>query len=216
MKKYLAEFIGTFSMVFCGTGAIIINEVTNGEVTHIGVAITFGLIVLAMIYSLGHISGAHINPSVTIGFALAKKFPWKEVFPYVVFQLAGGFLASIFLKLLFPENIFLGTTEPSGTVIQSFLLEIILTFFLMFVILHVSEGPKEQGILAGIAIASVVLLEAMFAGPITGASMNPARSIAPAVISGHVSYLWIYIVAPITGASIAVLAYGVIQKDLTD
>jgi aquaporin Z len=213
MKKYLAELIGTFFLVFCGTGAIIINEITNGEVTHIGIAMTFGLIVLAMIYSLGPISGAHINPSVTIAFAFAKKFPWIEVLPYVAFQLSGAFLASLILKFLFPENIILGTTKPSGSDIQSFFLEVILTFLLMFVILIVSHGPKEQGVLAGIAIGSVVMLEAIFAGPISGASMNPARSIAPAIVSGNTSHLWIYILAPVAGANIAVTVYSFIKNE---
>ena len=212
MKKYIAEFIGTFSMVFCGTGAIVINETTNGAVTHIGIAITVGLIVMAMIYSLGNISGSHINPAVTIAFAVAKKFPLKNVLPYIVFQLAGAFVASLVLKFLFPENLLLGTTLPAGSELQSFILEIILTFFLMFVIINVSHGSKEQGLMAGIAIGSVVLLEAMFAGPITGASMNPARSIAPAIVSGNISHLWIYIIAPIIGSILAVFTYKIITS----
>ena len=183
MKKYTAEFIGTFSMVFCGTGAIVINETTNGAVSHVGIAITFGLIVMAMIYSLGSVSGSHINPAVTIAFVVAKKFPAKEVLPYIIFQIAGAFSASLVLKFLFPENLLLGSTIPAGSEMQSFILELILTFLLMFVILNVSHGSREQGILAGIAIGSVVLLEAMFAGPISGASMNPARSIAPAFVT---------------------------------
>lgn len=205
IKKYIAELIGTFSLVFCGTGAIIINETTNGAVTHVGIAITFGLIVMAMIYTIGNISGSHINPAVTIAFAVAQRFPVKEVFPYIVFQLAGAFLASCILKFLFPENILLGTTLPAGSELQSFILELILTFFLMFVILNVSHGSSEQGVMAGIAIGSVVLLEAVFAGPITGASMNPARSLAPAIISGHINHLWIYILAPVTGSVLAVV-----------
>ncbi len=204
MKKYTAEFIGTFAMVFCGTGAIVINETTNGAVTHIGIAITFGLIVMAMIYSLGSVSGSHINPAVTIAFAVAKKFPAKEVLPYIIFQIAGAFSASLVLKFLFPENLLLGSTIPAGSEMQSFILELILTFLLMFVILNVSHGSREQGILAGIAIGSVVLLEAMFAGPISGASMNPARSIAPAFVSGHLEHLWIYISAPVAGSLLAV------------
>ena len=211
MKKYFSELIGTFALVFCGTGAIVINEVSGGSVTHVGIAIASGLIVMAMIYSLGEISGAHINPAVTIAFSVAGKFPVREVIPYIIFQLAGAFLASVILKFLFPENIFLGSTRPSGSVMQSFILETILTFILMFVILSVSYGSKEQGIMAGIAIGSVVLLEAMFAGPISGASMNPARSIAPAFVSENISQLWIYIFAPITGALLAVGASKLIQ-----
>ena len=197
-------------MVFCGTGAIVINETTNGAVTHIGIAVTFGLIVMAMVYSLGNISGAHLNPAVTIAFAVAKKFPVKEIFPYTVFQLAGAFGASFVLKYLFPGNLLLGATLPAGSELQSFLLEIILTFFLMFVIINVSHGSKEQGLMAGIAIGSVVLLEAMFAGPISGASMNPARSIAPAFVSGNITHVWIYIFAPLIGSVLAVFTFKIL------
>src|ERR1017187_8264000 len=163
MKKYISEMIGTFALVFCGTGAIVINEVSGGAVTHSGIAMTFGLIVLAMIYALGDISGAHLNPAVTIGFAFANRMGFKETLPYILSQLLGALLASLCLKILFPQNPGLGATMPSGTELQSFVLEIILTFFLMFVILNVSRGDKEKGITAGIAIASVVGLEAMFA-----------------------------------------------------
>lgn len=204
MNKYIAEFIGTFGLVFCGTGAIIINEQTNGIVTHIGIAITFGLIVMAMIYALGNVSGAHINPAVTIAFTIAKKFRVNEVLPYISSQVAGAFLASLILRYLFPMNNTLGTTLPSGTVLQSFILEFILTFFLMLVIINVATGSKEQGMFAGIAIGSTVLLEAMFAGPISGASMNPARSLAPAIVSGHTEHLWIYLTATILGAALAI------------
>ncbi|MEO8150827.1 MAG: aquaporin [Bacteroidia bacterium] len=208
MKKYVAEFIGTFALVFCGTGAIIIDEQTHGAVTHIGVAITFGLIVLAMIYTFGETSGAHFNPAVTFGFAVAKLFPVKQIAPYITAQLAGAFLATLILKFLFPENQNLGATIPAGSQMQSFILEFILTYFLMIVILNVSHGSKEVGVMAGIAIGAVVLLEAMFAGPVTGASMNPARSISPAVISGNINTLWVYILAPITGAIAATLTWS--------
>ncbi|MEP6951849.1 MAG: MIP family channel protein [Ginsengibacter sp.] len=204
MKKYVAEFIGTFALVFCGTGAIIINEQTNGQVTHVGIAITFGLIVMAMIYALGNISGAHLNPAITIAFTLAKRFKLKQVLPYILAQLTGGIFASLVLKYLFPTNETLGTTLPAGTVLQSFILEFILTLFLMLVIINVATGSKEQGMFAGLAIGSTVLLEAMFAGPVCGASMNPARSISPAIISGHLEHLWIYIVATISGAALAI------------
>jgi aquaporin NIP len=204
VKKFLAEFIGTFALVFCGTGAIIIDQETNGAVSHVGIAITFGLIVMSMIYALGNISGCHINPAVTIAFTIAKRFPVKEVLPYLISQLAGAFLGSVTLKLLFPHNETLGASLPSGTALQSFILECILTFFLMLVIINVATGSKEQGMFAGLAIGAVILLEAMFAGPVCGASMNPARSIAPAVISGHTENLWVYIVAPVSGAVAAI------------
>lgn len=212
MRKYLAEAVGTFALVFCGTGAVVINELYGGAVTHIGAAITFGLIVLAMIYALGDISGAHINPAVTIGFWAARRFPAKCVVPYIAAQLIGALAASGVLKFLFPQSTYLGATMPVGMEMQSFVLEIILTFFLMIVILSVSSGAKEKGITAGIAVGSVVLLEAMFAGPVSGASMNPARSIAPAVISGHIEHLWIYIVAPTVGALTSVVIWKVMES----
>lgn len=204
MKKYYAELIGTYMMVFCGTGAIIINQEMNGVITHPGIAATFGLIVAAVIYALGDVSGAHINPAVTIAFALRKVFPAKEVLPYILSQCTGAILASMTLLLLFPMNEQLGGTVPAGSNLQSFVMEILLTFFLMFVILRVSQGSREKGIMAGMAIGAVVLLEALFAGPISGASMNPARSLGPALVSGEMQFLWIYMAAPILGSSLAV------------
>jgi aquaporin NIP len=214
MRKYLAEAIGTFALVFCGTGAIIINQEQGGVISHVGIAITFGLIVMAMIYALGDISGAHLNPAVTIAFAIGKKFPVKEIIPYVISQAIGAFTASLILKFLFPLNELLGTTLPAGLPMQSFILEMILTFILMFVIIHVATGSKEQGMFAGLAIGSVVLLEAMFAGPICGASMNPIRSLAPALISGHIKHLWIYLTAPVLGAILATLTWKVLKKEI--
>jgi aquaporin Z len=211
VKKYIAEALGTFALVFCGTGAIVVNEVTGGTITHVGVAITFGLIVMAMIYTFGDKSGAHFNPAVTIAFTLYKVFPSREILPYIVSQLAGAFGASITLKLLFPASVYLGATLPAGSNLQSLVLETILTFFLMLTIVNVAESGKEKGLFAGIAIGSVVLLEALFAGPVCGASMNPARSLAPAVVSGHFETVWIYIAAPVTGAAFAVLVHKLIK-----
>lgn len=211
MKRYIAEVIGTFSLVFCGTGAIVINEVSGGAVSHLGIAVTFGLIVTAMIYAIGEISGAHMNPAVTIGFWIAKRFSRSEILPYILAQSVGAFLASITLRFLFPSATTLGETLPVGSVIQSFILELILTYFLMFVIINVATGSKETGTLAGIAIGMTVLLEALFAGPICGASMNPIRSIAPAVVNGNVIHLWAYIVAPMLGAILAVLSWKAIR-----
>ena len=212
-KRFISEIIGTFALVFCGTGAMVINDFTGGTVTHVGVAITFGLIVMGMIYAFGDISGAHMNPAVTIGFAYAKKFPWKEVPAYVLAQLIGAFLASGILLYLFPESQTLGATLPGLSALKVFILEIILSFFLMVVIINVSTGSKEIGVVAGIAIGSVVLLEAMFAGPITGASMNPARSIAPAIVSGNIADLWIYIFAPIIGCVLAVVTCKLVKYE---
>jgi aquaporin NIP len=211
MKKYIAEFLGTFGLVFCGTGAIIIDEQTHGAVGHAGVAITFGLIILSMIYAFGEISGAHFNPAVSIAFAVVRKFNRREIVPYILSQLMGACFASLVLKLLFPDSINLGATIPLGSALQSFILEFILTYFLMLVIMNVAHGSKEVGIMAGIAIGSVILLEAMFAGPICGASMNPARSIAPALLSGNINSLWIYIIAPITGAVSGALTWRFMQ-----
>lgn len=204
IRKSVSEIIGTFALVFCGTGAIIIDEVTKGSVSHAGVAITFGLIVIAMIYGLGDVSGAHLNPAVSIAFTLAGRLPANALWVYVISETIGAFLASIVLKVLFPGDYLLGTTLPAGPVWQSFVLEMILTFFLMLVIISVSTGSKEQGLFAGIAVGSVILLEAMFAGPVCGASMNPARSLAPAVVSGHLQSLWVYLTAPVLGAAMAV------------
>jgi len=212
MKKYLAEFLGTYALVFAGTGAIIIDQVTHGSITHAGVAITFGLIVMSMIYALGDISGAHLNPAVSIAFAVAKKFPAKELIPFVISQLSGAVSASFTLKYLFPANQFLGATIPAGSDLQSFILEFILTFFLMLVIINVAKGSKEQGMFAGLAIGSIVALEAMFAGPICGASMNPARSLAPAVVSGHTEHLWIYLSATIFGAVAAIPVWNFLKS----
>lgn len=212
MNKWLAELIGTFALVFCGTGAIVIDQQSGGAVTHVGIAITFGLIVMAMIYSLGNISGAHMNPAVTLAFTIAKRFPLKQVFPYIISQLIGALLASGALRYLFPSNETLGATLPAGTELQSFILEFILTFFLMLVIINVATGSKEQGMFAGLAIGSTVLLEAMFAGPVCGASMNPGRSISPAIVSGHIEHLWIYVVAPIAGAAFAIPVFKILHN----
>ncbi|MFO0321772.1 MAG: MIP/aquaporin family protein [Bacteroidota bacterium] len=212
VKKCLAEIIGTFALIFCGTGAIIINQETAGAITHLGIATTWGLIVAAMIYTVGDISGAHLNPAVTISFWIIKLFPTKEILPYIISQWIGAFLASCTLHYLFPNNSMLGATTPSGNFIQSFILELILTFILMLTIIHVSKGSKEQGMFAGMAIGSVVLLEAIFAGPICGASMNPIRSLAPAIVSGHLEHLWIYLSAPFIGAIAAVYCWKFLKS----
>lgn len=213
MKKLLAEFLGTFCLIFAGTGAIIINDVTGGTITHMGIALTFGLIVLAMIYAIGDISGAHLNPAVTLGFFAARRFDGRQVLPYIGSQLGGALAASWLLRCLFPAHETLGATLPSGTVAQSFVLEFVLSAILMFVILNVSCGSRERGITAGIAVGAVIALEAMFAGPISGASMNPVRSIAPAVISLQLTNLWLYIVAPILGAFVAVIGCRCIREE---
>jgi aquaporin NIP len=204
MRKYVAEFLGTFALVFAGTGAVVVNQISGGAITHPGVALTFGLIVMSLVYALGDVSGAHFNSAVTVGFFLAKRLPGRCVVPYVAAQLAGALLASGALRLLFGNVANLGATLPHGSDAQSFVLEVILTAMLMFVVLCVATGSKEQGLMAGIAVGGLVALEAMFAGPICGASMNPARSIAPAVVTGNLHSLWVYVTAPLVGAALAV------------
>lgn len=212
MKKYCAEILGTFGLVFAGTGAIIINEASHGAITHVGIALTFGLVVLAMIYAFGDISGAHLNPAVTLGFWAARRLPGSAVLPYITSQLLGAILASVLLRLLFPQSKLLGATLPVGSDLQSFVLEIVLTFLLMLTILSVSTGAKEKGITAGIAVGSVIALEALFAGPICGASMNPARSLAPALVSFHLEHLWLYLMAPVSGAVLAMFACRCVRE----
>lgn len=212
-KKYLSEFIGTFGLVFAGTGAIVVNNFSDGAITHPGIALTFGLIVMAVIYSIGDISGAHINPAVTVGFFFAKRIPLKDTLYYITFQTSGAVLASLFLRTVFPADENLGMTIPSVSAIHAFIFELLLTFFLMFVIIHVATGAKEKGVMAGVAIGATVCLEAMFAGPVTGASMNPARSLAPAIVTGNFDNIWIYIAGPVTGALLGVFVSRYLKND---
>ncbi|CAN5764747.1 hypothetical protein BH20VER1_BH20VER1_06790 [soil metagenome] len=212
MKKYAAEFFGTYCLVFAGAGAIVINAVSGGAIGHVGIAITFGLVVLAMIYTIGDVSGAHINPAVTLAFFAAGRFEFARVLPYLGSQFLGAIAAAGTLRLLFPEQRSLGGTLPAGGVMQTFVIEVILTLILMWVILSVSTGAKEKGITAGIAIGSVVGFEAMFAGPITGASMNPARSLGPALVAGELQHLWIYLAAPVLGALLAILVCRCVRE----
>lgn len=213
MNKLFAEAIGTFALVFAGTGAIVINTATGGGVSHLGIGITFGLIVMSMIYAVGDISGAHLNPAVTLGFVAARRFEARRAPAYIAAQVLGALAASGLLLALFPKSPTLGETLPAGSVAQSFILETVLTFILMLVILRVSTGPKEKGITAAIAVGGVVALEAIFAGPICGASMNPARSLAPAILSGHTTSLWAYLIAPTLGALLAVAAERALLAD---
>ncbi len=206
-RRLLAECLATFFMVFAGTGAIIINDTAGGVIGHPGIAAVFGLVVMVMIYAFGDISGAHMNPAVTLGLACARRFVWREVAPYIAAQLVGALGASYLLSRLFPSHQHLGATLPAYSAGQSFVLELILTAALMLVILRVTSGAKEKGFTAAIAIGGTVGLEALFAGPISGASMNPARSLAPALVSGHTADLWLYPTATIFGALAAVLLH---------
>jgi aquaporin Z len=212
MRRLAGECVGTFALVFAGTGAIVINDVSGGTVSHVGVALTFGLAVLAMIYAVGDVSGAHLNPAVTLGFLAARRFEARWVVPYILAQCVGAVAASLVLRVMFPSHATLGATLPAGADLQAFVLESILTWLLMFVILSVSVGSKEKGVLAGIAVGAVIAFEALFAGPISGASMNPARSLAPALVAGHLGSLWVYLTAPFLGASLAVLACRCVQE----
>lgn len=207
-----AEMFGTFCLVFAGTGAVVVNAISLAMVTHVGVAIVFGLVVMAMIYSVGDVSGAHLNPAVTTGFWLAGRLHGRLVPIYLIAQISGALLASTAIRYLFGNAANLGCTLPVGSASQSFVLEVILTGMLMVVILCVSTGSKETGVMAGIAIGGVIGLEALFAGPISGASMNPARSLAPALLSGHFHQLWLYLTAPLLGAAIAVPIWSAIRS----
>jgi aquaporin Z len=202
-NRYLAEGIGTFALVFAGCGAIVVNDLFGGVLGHAGVSLVFGLVVMAVIYAVGNISGAHINPAVTLGFMFAGRLEKSQVPAYIASQLAGAVLAAATLWLLFPGHETLGATLPASDQWRVFVLEVLLSFFLMFVILNVSSGHKEVGIMAGVAIGGTVALEAMFAGPVSGASMNPARSLAPALLSGQFEGAWIYLVAPVVGMFLA-------------
>ena len=206
-RRCVAELVGTFGLVFAGTGAIMIDGLSGGQVTNLGVGITFGLIVATMIYATGHISGAHINPAVTLAFAIARHFPWKEVPIYWGAQLAGAALASLVLRALLGLVTDMGATVPAGSAEQSLGLEILLTFFLMFVVMAVATDTRAAGQAAALAIGGAVGLEAIFAGPISGASMNPARSFGPALVGWLWWSHWIYWVGPVAGASAAALLY---------
>jgi aquaporin NIP len=211
VRRLAAELFGTFALVFAGTGAITINAESAGAVSHVGVALTFGLIVLAMIYAVGDVSGAHLNPAVTLGFLAARRFDLRWVGPYVAAQCAGALLASGLLRAMFPGSATLGATIPAGPPGQSFVLEVVLTCLLMFVILSVATGAKEKGLMAGVAVGAVIALEALFAGPVSGASMNPARSLAPALVSGRLDSLWVYLTAPVLGAGLSVFVCRCVQ-----
>jgi len=200
--RCIAEFVGTFALVFAGCGAIVVNSdaVSGGAITHAGVALTFGLVVMVMIYAVGDVSGAHFNPAVTLAFWAAGRFPLREVPVYAAVQCVAALGAAGLLRVLFPQVGGLGVTNPAGPWWQSAALEVVMTFFLMFVILQVATGAKEKGLMAGVAIGGTVALDAMFGGPVSGASMNPARSLGPAVFSADLTHLWLYFAAPILGA----------------
>jgi MIP family channel proteins len=203
----VAEAVGTYGLVFAGCGAIMIDEISRGQVTHVGVGLVFGLIIAAMISAFGHISGAHFNPAVTLGFVLARHFPLSRLWTYWGAQLAGAILAAATLRLLLGNVAHLGTTLPAGSPWQSAGFEVVLTAGLMIVIMAVATDTRAVGQAAAFAIGATVGLGAIFAGPISGASMNPARSLGPALISGTWTAQWVYVVAPLAGAALGALLY---------
>jgi MIP family channel proteins len=211
-RALLAEAIGTFTLVFAGAGAVVVDAKTH-QLGHVGVAITFGLVIMAMIYAVGHVSGAHFNPSVSFAFALTRHFPWRRVAWYWAAQITGALAAAGLIRLSFGTLAHVGATLPAGSDLQAFLWEVALTFFLMFVIMAVATDSKAVGEAAAIAIGGTIALDAMFGGPVTGASMNPARSLGPAVVSGTTHALWIYLLAPLAGAALGALAYQLVRAD---
>lgn len=213
MRKYLSECIGTFILLFVGTGCVIVDQQTHA-LGLVGIATVWGLVIIALIYAFGDISGTHINPAVTVAFAVDKRFAWKDVPAYLGSQLLGALLASGLLHYLFPDSKTLGFTQPlPGGEMQSFILEVVMTFILMLVILRVSTGAKEKGITAGIVIGATVWLLVLFGGPISGASLNPTRSIAPAITGGNYQNIWIYLTAPFAGAILGVLVHRVLHGE---
>ena len=213
MKKFFAEMIGTCCLVLMGCGAIIVNDVYPGLLGHMGIAVSFGLIVMAMIYSIGNISGAHLNPAVTVGFFLAGRIRLKQVYPYIIAQIIGSLIGALLLKIMFSQHQTLGATLPQVSMVSAFFIEVVITALLMFVILNVSTGHMEKGIMAGVAVGGVIMLEALVAGPLTGASMNPARSLGPAILSANFESLWIYLLAPVIGAAVSAPSCRLIQGD---
>jgi MIP family channel proteins len=213
LGPYLAEMVGAFVLVFAGCGAIMIDALSHGQITHVGVAISFGLVIGIMIYAVGHISGAHLNPSVSLAFALTRHFPMARVPLYWIAQLLGAALAALVLRLLFGDVAHLGATLPAGSDGQSCGLEIVLTFILMFVIMAVATDDRAIGEAAALSIGGAILLDAMFGGPISGASMNPARSFGPALVSDDFSHYWVYVVGPFIGALLGAFGYQLVRGE---
>lgn len=211
-KQALAELVGTFFLVFFGTGAIIVDSLNGGALGLTGIALSFGLILTCAIYAVGEISGGHFNPAVSVGFFVANKIPSNQMVTYVIAQIVGAIAASALLHYLFPSATTLGETLPSAGLEQSFIMEVVLTFALMFVIINVATGSKNQSLMAGLAIGFTVLVGVYVGGLVSGGSMNPARSIGPALISGNTADLWAYLAAPVIGAVLAIFAWKMVKK----
>jgi MIP family channel proteins len=214
MRALCAEAVGTFALVFAGAGAVVVDARTH-ELGHVGVGLVFGLVIMVMIYAVGHVSGAHFNPAVSFAFALTRHFPWQRVAGYWLAQAAGALAAAALLRASLGSDAHVGATLPSGSQGQAFLWEVILTFFLMFVIMSVATDTRAVGEAAAIAIGGTVGLDALFGGPITGASMNPARSLGPAVVSGDLHALWLYLLAPLAGATVGGIVYQFVRGEAT-
>jgi len=210
-RQLLAEFLGTFCLVFAGTGAIIVNDFSQNAITHLGIATAFGLVVFAMIYTFGEISGSHLNPAVSIGLWVAGKFDTRHVTSYIMAQCAGAVMASLVLQGVFPAHPTLGMTLPAAGQSSAFLFEVLLTWMLMLVILNVTHPTNPHRSFAGFIIGAFVGLEALFGGPVSGASMNPARSLGPALVSGNMLDLWIYLIAPVIGSIVAVWTHRLLM-----
>ncbi|KAJ7553674.1 hypothetical protein O6H91_06G108100 [Diphasiastrum complanatum] len=210
-QKVAAEMIGTFFIVFAGCGAAMVDYQSHGAVTHVGISLTFGLVVTAVVYSIGHISGAHCNPAVTIAFATVKEFPWKYAPVYIVAQVLAAIASAFALRFIIDDVANIGATIPAGSDLQSLAIETIVTFILMFVVMAVATDPRAVGELGGLTIGSTIALNALFGGPISGASMNPARSFGPAVAANNYDAIWVYILGPIVGAVAGAVTYKVIQ-----
>ena len=211
-KRALADAIGTFALVFVGCGAVVVDELNGGVVGHLGISAAFGLVVGVMILATGHLSGAHFNPAVTVAFAVIGKFSWREVPAYVVAQFVAATAAALAVSGLLGSTALLGSTVPAVPLGSAFALEVLLTFFLMFVITAVATDARAHGALAGIAIGGTVTMCALVGGPVTGASMNPARSLGPALVAGIVDGQWIYLVAPVLGATLGAMTYQFVAR----
>ncbi|KAL5707381.1 Aquaporin NIP1-1 [Ranunculus cassubicifolius] len=212
LQKLIAEVLGTYFVIFAGCASVIVNLSKDKVITFPGISIVWGLVVTVMVYSVGHISGAHFNPAVTVAFATCGRFPWKQVPAYICAQVVGSTLASGTLRIMFGgrHDLYSGTL-PSGSDFQSLVIEFIITFYLMFVISGVATDNRAIGELAGLAVGATVLLNVMFAGPVSGASMNPARSIGPAIVFNRYKGIWIYMVGPFCGAISGAWAYNLIR-----
>jgi aquaporin NIP len=211
-RALVAEALGTFALVFAGAGAVMVDAQTH-QLGHVGVSLVFGLVIMAMIYAVGHVSGAHFNGAVTLAFALSRHFPWRRATAYWAAQLTGAIAAAAVLRASLGNIAHCGATLPSGSELQSFFWELVLTAILMFVIMAVATDTRAVGEAAAIAIGGTIGLDALVGGPISGASMNPMRSMGPAFVSGDLHALWLYIVAPVVGASLGALLYQFVRGE---